>query len=107
MDYTETEASSMLKKYNDILYETTYKLSKAKSTNVKNGLQKTLSFISKAISEYTIKREEEIARERTQVIVLPSGNFTTKGTFIDIQRVYELDDEETTNYIMLIDAIKH
>lgn len=106
MDYTETEASKMLKKCNDILYETMHKISKTKSANVRNSLQKTLRFISKSISEYAAKREEEIAGERSQVIILPSGNFTTKGTFIDIQQAYELDDEETANYIMMTEATK-
>jgi hypothetical protein len=105
MDYTETETSKMLKKCNDILYETIHKISKTKSANVRNSLQKTLRFMSKSISEYAAKREEEIVGERSQVIILPSGNFTTKGTFIDIQRAYELDDEETANYIMMIDMM--
>lgn len=101
MDYTETEASHMLKKCNDILYETTCKILKTKSTNVRNGLQKTLHFIKKSYNEYAFKREEEIIAERAQPIILPNGKFTTKGTFIDIQRAYELDDEETANYIMM------
>lgn len=71
MDYTETEASCMLKKYNDILYETLRK--EAKSTNVRNSLQQTLSFINKAINEYALKREEEIEEERTQPVTLPGG----------------------------------
>ena len=106
MDYTETEASRMLEKCNNILYETMCKISKTKSVNVRNSLQKTLHTISKSISEYSIKREEEIVEERSQVIILPSGNFTTKGIFIDIQRAYELDDEETANYIMMTEATK-
>lgn len=101
MDYTETETSKMLKKCNDILYETMHKISKTKSANVRNSLQKTLRFMSKSISEYAAKREEEIIGERPQPIILPNGKFTTKGNFIDIQRAYELDDEETTNYIMM------
>lgn len=101
MDYTETEASRMLKKYNDILYETTRKLFKAKNTNVRNSLQQTLSFINKAINEYALKREEEIEEERTQPVTLPGGQIITKGKFIDIQRMYELDDKETANYIKM------
>lgn len=103
MDYTETEASRMLKKYNDILYETTRKLFKAKSTNVRNSLQQTLSTINQAIDDYAYKRAKEIAVERTQPVQLPNGRIITKGSFIDTQRKYELDDEETTNYIMVID----
>ena len=41
MDYTETKASRMLKKYNDILYET---LRKAKG-DVRDSFQQTLSTI--------------------------------------------------------------
>lgn len=41
MDYTETEAFRMLKKYNDILYET---LRKAKG-DVRDSFQQTLSTI--------------------------------------------------------------
>ena len=99
MDYTETEASRMLKKYNDILYET---LRKAKS-DVRDSFQQTLNTINKTIDDYALKRAEEITKERTQPVQLPNGRIITKGSFIDTQRKYELDDEETTNYIMMID----
>ena len=101
MDYTETEASRMLKKYNDILYETTHKLFKAKSANVRNSLQRSLSFINKAIEEYALKRQEEIAEERAEPVTLSNGLIVPKGRFIDTQRMYELDDEETENYIIM------
>jgi len=101
MDYTETETSRMLKKCNEILYETTHKFFKAKSENVRNSLQQTLKFINKAADEYALKREEEIAEERAQPVTLPSGQVTTKGRFIDTQQMYELDDEETANYLMM------
>lgn len=101
MDYKETEASRMLKQCNDLLYETTHKLCKAKNVNVRNSLQQTLSFINKVIGEYALKREEEIADERTQPVILPNGQITTKGMFIDAQQMYELDDEEAANYIMM------
>lgn len=99
MDYTETEASRMLKKYNDILYET---LRKAKS-DVRDSFQQTLNTINKTIDDYALKRAEEITKERTQPVQLPNGRIITKGSFIDTQQKYELDDEETTNYIMMID----
>ena len=102
MDYTETEASRMLKKYNDILYETLRKASKAKS-DVRDSFQQTLNTINKTIDDYALKRAEEIAKERTQPVQLPNGRIITKGSFIDTQQKYELDDEETTNYIMMID----
>lgn len=101
MDYTETETSQMLKQCNDFLFKATHKLFKAKNANVRNNLQQTLSFINKVIGEYALKREEEIADERTQPVTLPNGQITTKGMFIDTQRKYELDDEETANYIMM------
>lgn len=101
MDYKETETSRMLKQCNDLLYETTHKLCKAKNVNVRNSLQQTLSFINKVIGEYALKREEEIADERAQPVTLPNGQITTKGMFIDAQQMYELDDEETANYIMM------
>ena len=102
MDYTETEASRMLKKYNDILYETLRKACKAKD-DVRDSFQQTLSTINQAIDDYAYKRAKEIAVERTQPVQLPNGQIITKGSFIDTQRKYELDDEETTNYIMMID----
>lgn len=102
MDYTETEASRMLKKYNDILYETLRKASKAKS-DVRDSFQQTLNTINKTIDDYALKRAEEITKERTQPVQLPNGRIITKGSFIDTQQKYELDDEETTNYIMMID----
>lgn len=101
MDYTETEASKMLKQCNDLIYSTTQKLFKTKSLNVQGSLQATLKFLNKAANEYALKREEEIAEERAQPVKLPSGQITTKGKFIDTQRMYELDDEETANYIMM------
>lgn len=101
MDYTGTETSRMLKQCNDLLYETTRKLCKAKNANVRNSLQQTLSFLNKTIGEYALKREEEITDERTQPVKLPNGQITTKGRFIDTQQMYELDDEETANYIMM------
>lgn len=101
MDYTETEASKMLKQCNDLIYSTTRKLFKTKSLNVQGSLQATLKFLNKAADEYALKREEEIAEERAQPVKLPSGQITTKGKFIDTQRMYELDDEETANYIMM------
>lgn len=100
MDYTETEASRMLKKYNDILYET---LRKAAKSDVRDRLQQALNTINKTIDDYALKRAEEITKERTQPVQLPNGQIITKGSFIDTQRKYELDDEETTNYIMMID----
>ena len=100
MDYTETEASRMLKKYNDILYET---LHKAVKSDVRDSFQQTLSTINQTIDDYAHKRAKEIAVERTQSVTLPNGRIITKGSFIDTQRKYELDDEETTNYIMMID----
>ena len=100
MDYTETEASRMLKKYNDILYET---LRKAIKSDVRDSFQQTLNTINKTIDDYALKRAEEIAVERTQPVQLPNGRIITKGSFIDTQRKYELDDEETTNYIIMID----
>ena len=102
MDYTETEASRMLQKYNDILYETLRKASKAKS-DVRDSFQQTLNTINKTIDDYALKRAEEITKERTQPVQLPNGQIITKGSFIDTQQKYELDDEETTNYIMMID----
>lgn len=101
MNYTETEASKMLKQCNDLIYSTTRKLFKTKSKNVQGSLQATLKFLNKAADEYALKREEEIAEERAQPVTLPSGQVTTKGRFIDTQRMYELDDEETANYIMM------
>ena len=83
MDYTETEASRMLKKYNDILYET---LRKAKG-DVRDSFQQTLSTINQTIGEYTLKREKEIADERTQPVTLPNGQIITKGMFIDAQQM--------------------
>lgn len=53
------------------------------------------------IDDYAHKRAKEIAVERTQPVTLPNGRIITKGTFIDTQQKYELDDEETTNYIMM------
>ena len=100
MDYTETEASRMLKKYNDILYETLRKASKAKS-DVRDSFQQTLNTINKTIDDYALKRAEEITKERIQPVQLPNGRIITKGSFIDTQRMYELDDEETTNYLMM------
>ena len=100
MDYTETEASRMLKKYNDILYET---LHKAVKSDIRDSFQQTLNTINKTIDDYALKRAEEIAKERTQPVQLPNGRIITKGSFIDTQQKYELDDEETTNYIMMID----
>lgn len=101
MNYTETEASKMLKQCNDLIYSTTRKLFKTKSKNVQGSLQATLTFLNKAADEYALKREEEIAEERAQPITLPGGQVTTKGKFIDTQRMYELDDEETATYIMM------
>lgn len=101
MNYTETEASKMLKQCNDLIYSTTRKLFKTKSQNVKGSLQATLKWLNKAADKYALKREEEIAEERAQPVKLPSGQITTKGKFIDTQRMYELDDEETANYIMM------
>ena len=98
MDYTETEASRMLKKYNDILYET---LRKAVKSDVRDSFQQTLSTINQTIDDYAHKRAKEIAVERAQPVMLSNGRITTKGSFIDIQRKYELDDEETANYIMM------
>ena len=98
MDYTETEASHMLKKYNDILYET---LRKEAKSDVRDSFQQTLSTINQTIDDYAHKRAKEIAVERTQPVTLPNGRIITKGSFIDTQRKYELDDEETTNYIMM------
>lgn len=46
MDYTETEASRMLKKYNDILYET---LRKEAKSDVRDSFQQTLNTINQAI----------------------------------------------------------
>ena len=100
MNYTETEASRALKKYNDILYET---LREEAKSDVRDSFQQTLSTISQTIDEYAHKRAKEIAVERTQPVQLPNGRIITKGSFIDTQRKYELDDEETTNYIMMID----
>ena len=97
MDYKETETSRMLKQCNDILYET---LRKAKG-DVRDSFQQTLSTINQAIDDYAHKRAKEIAVERTQSVTLPNGRIITKGTFIDTQQKYELDDEETTNYIMM------
>ena len=102
MDYTETEISRMLKKCNNIIYETTQKLFKTKSNNARISLQATLKFLNKATNEYALKRAEEITEERGQPIKLPNGQIITKGRFIDTQRKYELDDEETANYIMMI-----
>lgn len=101
MNYTETETSRMLKKCNDILYETTHKFFKAKSQNVKGSLQATLKFLNKAADEYALKRQEEIEAERAEPITLLNGLIVPKGRFIDIQRMYELDDEETENYIIM------
>lgn len=101
MNYTETEASKMLKQCNDLIYTTTRSLFKTKSRNVQGSLQATLKWLNKAADEYALKREEEIAEERAQPVTLPSGQVTTKGRFIDTQRMYELDDEETANYIMM------
>ena len=98
MDYTETEASRMLKKYNDILYET---LHKAVKSDIRDSFQQTLNTINKTIDDYALKRAEEIAKERTQPVQLPNGRIITKGSFIDTQRMYELDDEETANYLMM------
>ena len=100
MDYTETEASRMLKKYNDILYETLHKACKV--SDAKDSFQQTLSTINQTIDDYAHKRAKEIAVERTQPVQLPNGRIITKGSFIDTQRKYELDDEETANYIMMI-----
>lgn len=83
MDYTETEASKMLKQCNDLIYSTTRKLFKTKSLNVQDSLQTTLKFLNKAAYEYALKREEEITEERAQPVKLPSGQIITKGRFID------------------------
>lgn len=100
MNYTETETSRMLKKYNDILYET---LRKVVKSDVRDSFQQTLNTINQTIDDYAHKRAEEITVERTQPVQLPNGRIITKGSFIDTQQKYELDDEETTNYIMMID----
>lgn len=101
MNYRETETSRMLKQCNDLLYKTTHKFFKAKSANVRNSLQRSLSFINKAIEEYALKRQEEIAEERAEPVTLSNGLIVPKGRFIDTQRMYELDDEETENYIIM------
>lgn len=101
MDYKETETSRMLKQCNDLLYKTIHKFFTAKSANVRNSFQWSLISINKAIKEYTLKRQKEIEAERAEPVTLPNGRVITKGTFIDTQQKYELDDEETTNYIMM------
>lgn len=82
MDYTETEASRMLKKYNDILYETLRKACKAKD-DVRDSFQQTLSTINQTIDDYALKRAEEIVKERAQPVTLPNNRIITKGSFID------------------------
>lgn len=101
MTYKETEASKMLKQCNDLIYSTTRKLFKTKSQNVKGSLQATLKFLNKAADEYALKRQEEIEAERSEPITLSNGLIVPKGRFIDTQRMYELDDEETENYIII------
>lgn len=101
MNYKETETSRMLKQCNDLLYKTTHQFFKAKSANVRNSLQRSLSFINKAIEKYALKRQEEIEAERSEPITLSNGLIVPKGKFIDTQRMYELDDEETENYIII------
>ena len=101
MDYKETATSHMLKQCNDLLYETTHKLFKAKSANIRNSLQWSLISINKAIKEFSLKRQEEIEVERAEPITLSNGLIVPKGRFIDTQKMYELDDEETANYIMM------
>lgn len=75
MNYKETETSRMLKQCNDLLCE--------------------------AIEKYALKRQEEIEAERSEPITLSNGLIVPKGRFIDTQRMYELDDEETENYIII------
>ena len=104
MNYKETEASKMLKQCNDLIYSTTRKLFKTKSQNAQSSLQATLKWLNKAANEYALKREEEITEERVQPVKLPNSRIITKGSFIDTQQKYELDDEKTTNYIMMIDS---
>lgn len=101
MDYKETETSRMLKQCNDLLYKTTHKFFTAKSANVRNSFQWSLISINKAIKEYTLKRQEEIEAERAEPIILSNGLIVPKGRFIDTQRMYELDDEETENYLIM------
>ena len=105
MNYKETETSRMLKQCNDLLYKTTHKFFTAKSANARNSLQRSLSFINKAIEEYALKRQEEIEAERAEPITLSNGLTVPKGRFIDTQRMYELDDEETENYIIICTQI--
>lgn len=102
MNYKETEVSKMLKKYNDLIYSTIQELSKTKSQSVRDCLQSTLKLLNKSKDEYILKRKEEINTERMQAITLSNGKyFVTKGYFIDTQQQYELDDEETENFITI------
>ena len=105
MDYKETATSHMLKQCNDLIYSTTRKLFKTKSQNVKGSLQATLKFLNKAADEYALKRQEEIEAERAEPITRSNGLTVPKGRFIDTQRMYELDDEETENYIIICTQI--
>lgn len=101
MNYKETEVSKMLKKYNDLIYSTVQELSKTKSQSVRDCLQSTLKLLNKSKDEYILKRKEEINTERMQAVTLSNGYFVTKGYFIDTQQQYELDDEETENFIII------
>lgn len=108
MNYTETETSKMLKKCNDLIYDTTKKLFNTKSENVKNSLLRTLQFLNETANEYAKFRFNEIEEERLNSVELNCGLKITKGLFIDTQSQLELSDEETDTYITMcyLDSVK-
>ncbi len=100
MDYKETQISKELKKANDLIYNETKRAFKdaAHRAIIIRGLEA----LNKAADELAMIRKAEIEEERQEVLDLNVGLQVTKGMFIDTQRNYELSDEETERYLVML-----
>lgn len=102
MEIPETITSQQLIKIEKQFKSTEHLWKSARTGKEKSKYWLEMQELDARRSELLSKRQQEIELELNSQIELSDGSSVKKRIFMDLQRKYELNDEEMKNYIPLI-----
>ena len=102
MEILETNTSQQLTKIEKQFKSTEHLWKSARTGKEKSKYWIEMQELDALRSELLIERQREIEFDLNSQIELSDGSSVKKRTFMDLQRKYELNDEEMRNYIPLI-----
>lgn len=106
MDVTITETVGLITKIEKEFKTAEYKWKNSRTRKEKSKYWLEMTSLDGTRHDLILKRQKEIEEDLRSHIELNDGTTISKKVFMDLQKKYDLTDEETKNYIpLLVDSM--